>query len=120
MNARRRASLMLAGISAAALLALVLLFVLSTSDGPTGQASETTVSLADEGEALFRAKGCIRCHQHDGVSESRLASLNVGRNLTRYSNDPAFLRRWLADPQAVRPGTEMPNLNLADDEIDRL
>lgn len=120
MDVRRRASLILAAVSAAAALALVLLFVFNTNEGAADGATGTTVSLADEGAALFLAKGCARCHQHDGAPPSGLESLHVGPNLTNYANDAAFLRRWLADPQAIRPETEMPNLNLADDEIDRL
>lgn len=34
--------------------------------------------------------------------------------------DEAYLRRWLADPQAVKPGTAMPKLVLTDAQIDAL
>ena len=44
----------------------------------------------------------------------------VRPELTNYTNDPAFLRRWLADPPAARPGTNMPNLNLSPAEIEDL
>jgi cytochrome c1 len=41
-------------------------------------------------------------------------------NLTDYTNDPVFLRRWLADPAAVKPGTPMPDLDVAPEEIEDL
>ena len=42
------------------------------------------------------------------------------RDLTGYDPDPEFVRQWLRDPGAVRPGTEMPNLNLSDEETEAL
>ena len=30
------------------------------------------------------------------------------------------LRRWLRDPPAEKPGADMPNLNLSEDEITKL
>jgi len=32
-------------------------------------------------------------------------------------NDPAFLRRWIANPQAIKPGTLMPDLNLSEQQV---
>ncbi len=77
---------------------------------------------AEIGQALFLAKGCIICHQHAAIGEARkdFAEFSVGPNLTNISAEPAFLKRWLKDPSAVKPGTEMPTLGLSDDEIDAL
>jgi cytochrome c1 len=41
-------------------------------------------------------------------------------DLTHYRPNPAFVRQWLRDPSAVRPGTDMPNLRLSDEEIEAL
>ena len=38
-------------------------------------------------------------------------------DLTDYDPDPGFVRVWLRDPEAVRPGTRMPNLGLSEEEI---
>ncbi len=77
---------------------------------------------AEIGKALFLAKGCIICHQHAAMSEARkdFAEFSVGPNLTNISAEPAFLKRWLKDPSAVKPDTQMPTLGLSDDEIDAL
>jgi mono/diheme cytochrome c family protein len=78
----------------------------SASEGPS----------ADEGAALFQAKGCPACHRHDGVGSSGF-STQIGPNLTNYEPDPDFIWDWLRDPEAIRPNTQMPDLNLSEEEI---
>jgi len=59
---------------------------------------------------------CAACHSYAG------AGGNVGPALDgvgdRYAE--ADLRKWLSDPQAVKPGTAMPNLNLSETQLDEL
>lgn len=59
---------------------------------------------------------CIGCHSIGGTGG------NVGPALDgvgdRYAE--AELRAWLADPQSIKPGTAMPDLNLSQDEFDAL
>ena len=69
---------------------------------------------------MFRNKGCVTCHVNTRV-EGRTGVLGpIGPNLTGYTNAPDFLRRWLANPSAVRSGTQMPNLRLSEAEIEDL
>jgi cytochrome c2 len=75
--------------------------------------------LASEGAALFQAKGCPTCHQHDAVSNPDF-STQIGPDLTNYEPDPDFVRAWLRNPPAIRPTTAMPNLNLSEEEIEAL
>ncbi len=85
-------------------------------------------TLQDEGLALFVAKGCVACHQQeDAASQGYPTLTGAGPDLTnlaeRYPPGEAsldYLRRWLKDPPAVRPGTFMPNLGLTDEEIESL
>jgi cytochrome c2 len=77
-----------------------------------------TPDLAAQGALLFRAKGCMTCHHHDAVDGS--GSIAIGPDLSQYKADPAFLRRWLADPASLRPETRMPNLELSPDDIEAL
>lgn len=95
---------------------------------PTPTAAPSAV-----GRALFLSHGCPTCHRHDGLGLSR-EGLDAGDgragvqlvgafgapDLTHYQPDPDFVRQWLRDPQAVRPGTAMPNFHLSDEEIDAL
>ncbi len=82
----------------------------------------------DNGRQLFQSKGCIACHVAPGVPG---ASGTIGPNLTGIANTtrrrelagaipntPENLRRWVQDPQSVKPGTMMPKLGLSDKEAD--
>ena len=100
--------------------------------GPRGPMATPTPppDPAEQGRALFQAKGCATCHRHAGLNIGRVAvtdtvDLDLGQalgapDLTHYTPDPDFVRRWLRDPSAVRPDTAMPNLRLSDDEIEGL
>lgn len=85
-------------------------------DAPAAAEAGATDAAA-QGAALFRAKGCVSCHRHAAVDD---AWGTAGPELTAYEADAAFLRRWLRDPAAVRPNTLMPNLALAEAEIEAL
>jgi cytochrome c1 len=52
--------------------------------------------------------------------DSYFVSVIDAPDLTHYQPDPAFVRTWLKDPQAVRPNTAMPNLGLTETEIEAL
>lgn len=94
--------------------------VVSNSVAAPDAAAATQLTPAEQGRALFRNKGCVTCHLNRRVEgESRVMDFGAP-NLTDYSNDPDFLRRWLTNPSAVRPGTRMPNLHLSADEIESL
>ena len=84
---------------------------------PAGAPSATDEAAA-RGKALFRAKGCATCHWHAAVGDTQV--VGVGPALTDCRPDPAFVRRWLRDPSAVRPGARMPALGLSEEEIEAL
>jgi cytochrome c2 len=123
-------------VSAGLVIAAVALFLFSTLPAPASlpvatlapaAVATTPPDLVAEGRALFRAKGCTTCHRHDAVlqvpSDSMAGAIlgDIGApNLTDYQPDPDFLRTWLKDPAAVRPGTWMPNLELKEWEIEAL
>jgi cytochrome c oxidase subunit 2 len=63
---------------------------------------------------------CASCHQIRGTAAQGL----VGPDLTHLAsrstlaadeipNDPSELAAWIRDPQAIKPGTRMPNLGLS-------
>lgn len=107
------------------------LMVNQTTTSATQMGNQTTTSApqiardtpqAEVGKSLFLAKGCIVCHQYAEVNDARknFSDFSVGPNLTNLKADPAYLHRWLKDPSAVKPGTEMPTLGLSDEEINAL
>jgi len=73
------------------------------------------------GKELFVSKGCLVCHVNTRASVVRegLDMADVP-NLTTVKLTPDYLKKWLHDPSAIKPGTQMPNLNLSDGEIDAL
>ena len=73
----------------------------------------------ERGERAFVGYGCGGCHSVGGVPQ---AAGKVGPSLDgfatramiagRLENRPANLQRWIQDPQAVAPGTAMPDLGV--------
>ncbi len=116
---RRRPGLLL-GLGGGLLLLLAL--IIAPQPAPAADAAPPVQSPhqapAEVGAALFQAKGCVTCHQHGAVPES--SGPHIGPDLTHYQPDPEFVRNWLRDPAALRPGTQMPNLGLDEAEIEAL
>ena len=73
------------------------------------------------GKELFVSKGCLVCHVNPRASVVREGlDMEDVPNLTTVKLTPDYLKKWLHDPSAIKPGTQMPNLNLSDGEIDAL
>jgi cytochrome c len=78
---------------------------------------------ADRAPELMATYGCGSCHRIPGVDDARG---DVGPPLARFGrrrtiagllpNRPDTLVRWLVDPQEVKPGVDMPDLELTEDE----
>ncbi len=94
--------------------------------GQQGTAAPATGDAA-KGEQVFLAGACIGCHTINGTA----AAGKVGPNLTHvasrtsiaggtFANTPGNLKRWLANPPGLKPGSIMPNLNLSGSDIDAL
>ena len=102
------------GLAGAVLLALSFMPIVPQANNPPA------VTPAAHGKALFQARGCAACHTHQAVAISGDHDYNAGPDLSNYHADPGYLQRWLRDPQAIKPDTRMPDLNLNDDEITAL
>ncbi len=101
----------------------------------TTQAPAVPDSVVIRGEAAFVATGCISCHAMVGTplaGQLFEGNTNAGPNLSHvasrrhlagglFENTEANLRRWLRDPQGLKPGSNMRLPRpLTDDEIDVL
>lgn len=92
-----------------------------------------------EGFQVFGNKGCVQCHtvRFDDEEASNIIAAESfnGPDLTHFASRNVFagavlpeegeshegaLKRWLADPPNVKPGSFMPNLALTEPEIDAL
>lgn len=104
---------------------------------PRGFPEEGTLEF--EGYEVFISKACTQCHtvHFDDPDRSLVLPPDAfnGPDLTHFPTRGVFagavlpeqgesredaLRRWLADPPNVKPGSFMPNLALTAQEIDRL
>lgn len=99
-------------------------FVINTIDDRNdlrAHAAAATRGDPSRGEAMFIQYGCGACHQLEHV---RKATGMVGPPLDgtalrevvagKLSNSPDNLEHWIRDPQAVSPGTAMPDLNVGE------
>jgi cytochrome c oxidase subunit 2 len=79
------------------------------------------------GASLFQQMSCVNCHAVNGTN----AKARVGPDLTHVasrlelgagvaSNTPENLRRWLSNPQEVKPGVKMPNYNFTQEQLTQL
>ncbi len=76
---------------------------------------------AKRGAAAIARLGCGTCHTIPGI---RYAEGLVGPPLEHWSrrtyiageapNTPAMLVKWIETPQAIEPGTAMPNLHVSE------
>jgi cytochrome c oxidase subunit 2 len=82
---------------------------------------------AAQGLALFQQTSCMNCHAIKGTA----ATAGVGPDLTHFAsrrklgagiadNTPANLRRWLTDPQQVKPGVKMPDYKFTESQVTQL
>jgi cytochrome c551/c552 len=94
----------------------------STNKSVAGKAAAgRPITQEEYGKILFVAKGCATCHVNPRVEAEFVPfRVDVGKNLTGYVASAEFLRIWLKDPKAVKPKTEMPNLELSQAEIEAL
>jgi cytochrome c oxidase subunit II len=79
---------------------------------------------AAKGRELFLSKPCLMCHAIAGTPAlaRRAPDLThvAGRRTLAagaVDNSPENLARWIQDPQAIKPGSNMPTIPLADGEL---
>jgi cytochrome c oxidase subunit II len=82
--------------------------------------------LARAGEEVYKTSACTTCHAITGYSSGY-----IGPNLTHFAsrttfagstltNTPQNLEAWLQDPEALKPGAQMPPLGLHGKELNDL
>lgn len=74
-------------------------------------------SLAAQGQQIYEQKTCSVCHEHNiGPDLNHLASRDT-LAAGVLQNTSENLAKWLANPQAIKPGSHMPSFNLTDQEV---
>ncbi|MBV8564827.1 MAG: cytochrome c oxidase subunit II [Methylobacteriaceae bacterium] len=96
-------------------------------DGQIRSADDPNEPERQKGLAAFLAKPCVMCHAVRGTS----AAARVGPDLTHVGSRMTLaagtlplsrgtLAAWLADPQGVKPGSQMPFVQLDPDELNAI
>jgi cytochrome c oxidase subunit 2 len=94
-----------------------------------GQAQPLAASSqqAQQGALIFQQRTCANCHAVDAHAQTPSIGPNLAHLATRETigagvieNTPENLAAWLRDPDAIKPESLMPNLNLSEDEIQAL
>lgn len=86
-----------------------------------------TPDTVSAGRQVFERTACVNCHTIAGT----IADGRFGPDLTHLMsrdtigagmvlNSPENLKAWIADPQKIKPGCPMPNMQLSDHEVDEL
>jgi len=94
----------------------------TTEPDTTSPAASAATGLTGDLEAgKTKAKTlCIACHKIDGVGNELQGAPPFSETANDPTKTPEYLRKWLKDPQAVKPGTLMPNLALSDQDIENM
>ena len=85
------------------------------------------VDTVSQGQRVFETTACINCHTVAGT----VANGHFGPDLTHLmsrdtiaagaaKNTPENLRQWILNPDAIKPGSLMPAMQLSDQDLDAL
>ncbi len=79
------------------------------------------------GRRIFETTACINCHAVSGTVADGLFGPDLTHLMSRETiasgaarNTRENLRLWIHDPEAIKPGSLMPTMNLTDRELDAL
>ena len=79
------------------------------------------------GRQVFFANSCVNCHTIIGTTSKGRFGPDLTHLMSRDTlgsgaapNTPEKLRAWVRDPQTIKNGTLMPNMQLSDKDLDQL
>jgi cytochrome c oxidase subunit 2 len=82
---------------------------------------------AQEGRKVFFANSCVNCHTIRGTSAQGAFGPDLTHLMSRETlasgaapNTPEMLRAWVRDPQRLKVGCLMPNMQMTDKEVDQI
>jgi cytochrome c oxidase subunit 2 len=110
---------------------LLRVIVQSSTDFEKWTASQKQYALADArieaGRTRFLSLSCVNCHTVSGTSASGTFGPDLSHLMSRDTlgagvipNTVEKLRAWVKDPQVIKPGNLMPNMQLTPQELDEV
>jgi cytochrome c oxidase subunit 2 len=95
----------------------------SKAQAPAGSDPEPVKT----GRKIFLGESCVSCHRVAGTPAQGRSAPDLTHLMSRQTlltglipNTPANLRRWIADPQKLKPGCLMPAFGLSDRDRNRI
>jgi cytochrome c oxidase subunit 2 len=83
------------------------------------------VASVAEGRRVFESTACVNCHTVAGTNAHGKFGPDLTHLMSRGTiasgaalNTQADLRLWIKDPDAIKPGSLMPAMQMSDPEID--
>ena len=80
-----------------------------------------------EGRKVFFANSCVSCHTVRGTSAQGVFGPDLTHLMSRETlasgattNTPAMLRAWIRNPQQLKVGCLMPNMQMTEKEVDQI
>jgi len=90
-------------------------------------APEPTTDRQRHGREVFLSRTCVMCHSIPGTTAGSRVGPTLGGLASRrtlgagaLANTTEHLRRWIVDPQSLKPGVRMPQNELPSEDIDAL
>jgi cytochrome c oxidase subunit 2 len=91
-----------------------------------GQRRPAEVSdTVSSGQHIFQTTSCVNCHTIAGTTATGRFGPDLTHLMSRdtiasgvVANTPANLRRWIRNPDDIKPGSRMPAMKLNDQELD--
>lgn len=84
-------------------------------------------SRVQQGRSKFLSTSCVSCHAMTGTSATGTFGPDLSHLMSRGTlasgmipNTPENLRAWMKDPQTIKPGCLMPNMQLTDRELNEI
>jgi cytochrome c oxidase subunit II len=91
------------------------------------QQSASVETNAPAGRKVFFANSCVNCHTIGGTSAQGKFGPDLTHLMSRTTlasgaapNTTENLRLWVRDPQKIKVGCLMPNMQLTDNEVDQV
>ena len=80
-----------------------------------------------DGRRVFTTNACVNCHTVTGTGARGRFGPDLTHLMSRDTlasgaapNNPGYLRLWVQNPDAIKPGALMPAMNLSDEDLDRV
>jgi cytochrome c oxidase subunit 2 len=96
---------------------------------PAANATAASDPAQADGKTMFLSLSCVNCHRIRGTAAEGTYAPDLTHLMSRQTlasgmipndREGVNLRRWIADPQAVKPGCLMPSFSLNKRQLDSI